>query len=54
MSKFVIAIEVNLNDMESKNPKLWMQRTIGSITMRKVGNITSKAVGEPVKEVAKK
>jgi len=50
MSKFIITLEVSLSDMESKNPELWVKRTIGSIVMRKVKNIEAKAVTPAVKK----
>ena len=54
MRKFVIAIEVNLEDREADNPEIWMKNTIGSIRMRKVGTIKHQEIyGEgPLPELA--
>jgi hypothetical protein len=53
MRKFVIAIEVNLDDREANNPETWMRNTIGSIRMRKVGSIKSQEITKDVKETKK-
>ena len=46
MRKFIIAIEVNLNDLEANNPELWLKRSMGSIIMKKIGNIKTEEVNE--------
>ena len=46
MRKFIIALEVDLNDLESRNPELWLKRSMGSVVMRKVGDVKIDEVNE--------
>lgn len=46
MRKFIIALEVDLNDIEARNPELWIKRGMGSVNMRKIGNIKAEEVNE--------
>ena len=44
MRTFVIAIEVTLTDMEAFDPEKWIKRSLGSVVMRKVKNISAQPV----------
>ena len=44
MRTFVIAIEVTLTDMEAFDPEKWIKRSLGSVNMRKVKNISAQPV----------
>ena len=46
MRKFIIALEVDLNDLEAKSPELWLKRSMGSVVMRKVGDVKIHEVNE--------
>ena len=46
MRKFIIALEVDLNDLESRNPELWLKRSMGSVVMRKIGDVKIHEVNE--------
>ena len=40
----MIAIEVTLTDMEAFDPEKWIKRSLGSVNMRKVKNISAQPV----------
>ena len=44
MRKFVVALEVDLTDMEANNPELWVRRCLGSVVMRKVKSIKAQPI----------
>ena len=46
MRKFIIALEVDLNDMEANNPELWLKRIVGSVKMRHIKSIKAEEVNE--------
>ena len=46
MRKFIIALEVDLNDLEAKSPELWLKRSMGSVVMRKIGDVKIHEVNE--------
>ena len=46
MRKFIIALEVDLNDIEAKNPELWVKRIIGSVKMKKIRSVKAEEVNE--------
>ena len=46
MRKFIIALEVDLNDLESRSPELWLKRSMGSVVMRKIGDVKIHEVNE--------
>ena len=46
MRKFIIAIEVDLNDVEARSPERWLKSSLGSVVMRKVGDVKIHEVNE--------
>jgi len=46
MRKFIIALEVNLNDQEARSPERWLQSLIGSIKMKRIKSIKVQEVNE--------
>ena len=46
MRKFIIALEVDLNDLEARNPELWVKRIIGSVKMKKIRSVKAEEVNE--------
>ena len=49
MKKFIIAVEVDLDAHEASNPQKWMENIIGSVRMRRVGNINCQEVPYEIK-----
>ena len=46
MRKFIIAVEVDLTDLEARSPERWFQNLIGSVKMRKIKSIKAEEVNE--------
>ena len=46
MRKFIIAIEVDLSDLEAANPRKWLQSLMGSVVMSKLKDIKIQEVNE--------
>ena len=46
MRKFIIALEVDLNELEARNPELWVKRIIGSVKMKKIRSVKAEEVNE--------
>ena len=50
MRKFIIALEVNLNDQEARSPERWLQSLIGSIKMKRIKSIKVQEVNEEIEQ----
>jgi len=46
MRKFIIAIEVDLNDQAGRDPEAWFRGLIGSVKMRNIKSIKVEEVNE--------
>ena len=46
MRKFIIALEVDLSDLEGNDPEIWLKRVIGSVKMRNIKSIKAEEVNE--------
>jgi len=46
MRKFIIALEVDLNEAQAKNPELWLKGLIGSVKMRNIKSVKAEEVNE--------
>ena len=46
MRKFIIALEVDLSDLEGNDPEIWLKRVIGSVKMRNIKSIKVEEVNE--------
>ena len=46
MRKFIIALEVDLNDQDSENPTVWLRNMIGSVKMQNIKSVKVEEVNE--------
>ena len=46
MRKFIMALEVDLNDIEAESPERWLQSLIGSVKMSNIKSVKVEEVNE--------